>query len=99
MTGPVARWTFRAKNAALAGAVVATKGFVELSMVPSTFALMTPRGKTRLLGAPNGKGMFGRDFSNSMAESPEGLGSTEAEKTELVTSPAMRTRIVPVFCA
>src|SRR5262245_34960740 len=100
MTGPFLRWTTRAKKAAPAGAELETRGLVELSTVPSTFALITPRGRTMLLGAPNGK-VFPCDFSNWPAAvlDPVGFGSTEAEKTELVTSPAIRTRILPPFCA
>ncbi len=54
MIGPFLMCTTRAKNAAFTGADVEIKGFVELSMTPSNFTLMTPRGKTRLSGAPNG---------------------------------------------
>ena len=86
------------------GRTVATKGFDELLTTPSNLTLMTPRGKTRLSGAPNGK-TFPLDGSNVPAlptadgPHPDGFGSTEAEMTELVMLPAMRPAILPPFWA
>ncbi len=54
MTGPVFRWTTCAKNAFEPGtALVATSGFEKLLTEPSILALMTPRGNTALVAAPN----------------------------------------------
>src|SRR4051812_37324232 len=87
MIGPRTRLTFLAKNAlpVLAGS---TSGFAELSIFPSTLALMTLRGRIRSSLVPK-----------PLPVRPVGSGSTPAEKIELITLPAMRPCIVPPFWA
>ena len=46
MIGPCLTWTTEAKNALFAATSLLTRLLVELSIVPSTLALMTPRGRT-----------------------------------------------------
>ena len=87
MTGPCDQLTDLGEERP-AGARRVDQRVVVLLMFPSTLALMTPRGRIRSCVVPK-----------PLPVKPVGSGSTEAEKIELITLPAIRTCMVPPFWA